>query len=97
LNQIDDELSKKYYFTAAVENGVTLEVAQAWVTEYLKTRSGSVEGLGGGVGGGGVVQESLPIYQACVCCLGPQEISKLRCIYVCSECESQIRGALKPK
>ena len=97
LNEIDDDLSKKYYFAAAVENGVTLEVAQAWLNEYFKTRSGSVEGSGGGVGVGGAIQEPLPIYQTCVCCVGPVEVRKVHYVPVCPECESQIRGALKPK
>lgn len=97
LDAIDDESFKKYYFTAAVENGVTLEVAQAWVSEYLKTRSGSVEASGGGLGVGGAIQEPLPIYQTCVCCVGPVEVHKVHYVPVCPECESQIRGALKPK
>lgn len=97
LNEIDDDLSKKYYFAAAVENGVTLEVAQAWLTEYFKTRTGNVEGSVGGVGVGGAIQEPLPIYQTCVCCVGPVEVRKVHYVPVCPECESQIRGALKSK
>ena len=97
LNEIDDDLSKKYYFAAAIENGVTLEVAQAWLNDYLKTRCGSVEGSGGGVGVGGQIQEALPIYQTCVCCVGPVEVKKVHYVPVCPECELQIRGALKPK
>lgn len=97
LNQIDDELSKKYYFTAAVENGVTLEVAEAWVNEYRKTRAGTVTNDAGGMGGIGPTQESLPIYQTCVCCVGPVEVNKVHYVPVCPECEREIRGALKPK
>ena len=97
LNQIDDELSKKYYFAAAVENGVTLEVAEVWVNEYRKTRAGTVTYDAGGMGGIGPVQESLPIYQTCVCCVGPVEVNKVRYVPVCPECEREIRGALKPK
>jgi len=97
LNQIDDELSKKYYFTAAVENGVTLEVAEAWVNEYRKTRAGTVTNDMGGMGGIGPTQESLPIYQTCVCCVGPVEVNKVHYVPVCPGCEREIRGALKPK
>jgi ParB family chromosome partitioning protein len=97
LNQIDDELSKKYYFTAAVENGVTLEVAEAWVNDYRKTRAGTVTDDTGGMGGIGPIQESLPIYQTCVCCVGPVEVNKVHYVPVCPECEREIRGALKPK
>lgn len=97
LNEIGDEAFKKYYFTAAVENGVTLEVARAWVSEYEKTRQGRVEGVEGGVPGGGAVQEPLPIYQTCVVCIGAVEVNKVRYVPVCPECEREIRGALKPK
>jgi ParB family chromosome partitioning protein len=97
LNEIDDDISKKYYFTAAIENGVTLEVAQNWVTEYFKTRSGSVGSSGGGMGVGDTIQEQLPIFGTCVCCTGPVEVNKIKYIPVCPECEPQIRGALKPK
>jgi len=97
LNEIDDDISKKYYFTAAIENGVTLEVAQNWVTEYFKTRSGIVEDLTGGMDPGSVIQEQLPIFGTCVCCTGPVEVNKIKYIPVCPECEPQIRGALKPK
>lgn len=97
LNEIDDEEFKKFYFASAVENGVTFEVAQAWVSEWRKSRSNTAYiSEGGGVGEVNV-QPSLPIYQACACCLGPQEISKLRLLYVCPDCEREVRGALKPK
>jgi len=97
LREIDDESFRNYYFTAAVENGVTLEVAKGWVNDYFKTKTGSVEGLGGGGPGDAPIQETLPIYQTCVCCVGPVEVNKVRYIPVCPECEVQIRGALKPK
>ena len=97
LNHIEDPEFKKFYFTSAVENGVTMEVAEMWLNDWRKTKAGTAYSDGGGVGVSGEIQESLPIYQPCVCCLGPVEISKLRMIYVCLECELQVRGALKPK
>jgi len=95
LNQIPDEVTKKYYFCAAVENGVTLEVAEAWVNDDRKTRAGSVTVEEGGVGEGVTFPDTLPLFRACMCCLNPVELSKLKMIYVCKECESQIKGALK--
>lgn len=97
LNQIEDPEFKTFYFTSAVENGVTLEVAEAWVNDWRKSKAGIAYADQGGRGAGVVFQESLPIYQPCVCCLGPVELPKLRMIYVCLECELQVRGALKPK
>ena len=97
LNQIEDEGFRKMYFTAAVENGATEEVAEAWVNDWRKSRANTAYDEQGGIGVSGQIQESLPIYQPCVCCLGPVELSKLRMIYVCRECELQVRGALKPQ
>jgi len=97
LNQIDDESFKKYYFTAAIENGITKEVAEAWLTDWMKSRSGTAYEGTGGLGPGGAVQESLPIFQTCVCCVGPVEVSKVRYVPVCPGCDKEIRGALKDK
>ena len=97
LSEIDDESWQNLYFTSAIENGVTVEVAQSWVNEYRKFRAADAGGTGGGMGVGGAIQEPLPIYQTCVCCVGPVEVSKVHYVPVCPECEPQIRGALKPK
>lgn len=97
LNDIEDESFKMYYFKSAVDNGITLEVAKMWVAEYAKTRSGKVEEYAGGGPGGVPVQDPLPIFQTCVCCVGPVEVNKVRYVPVCPDCEREIRGALKPK
>ena len=97
LNEIDDESWQNVYFLPAIENGATLEVAQSWVNEYRKFRGSSITDPPGGMGGVGAIQEPLPIYQTCVCCVGPVEGSKVHYIPVCPECEHEIRGALKPK
>ena len=95
LNRIVDPDFRGYYFRAAIENGVTVEVAEAWVNEYRKIKAGSAQEGAEGRGDLGVVGEPLPVFQTCVCCMGPVEGSKVRYIAVCPECEVQIRGALK--
>jgi ParB family chromosome partitioning protein len=97
LNEIDDVSFKNYYFTAAIENGVTLDVAQQWANDWRKTRAGPGSDPQGGMGVGGMVQEPLPVFQTCVCCLGPVEVNKVHYVPVCLDCEKEIRGALKPK
>ena len=97
LNQIEDEGFRKMYFTSAVENGVTREVAEQWLNDWRKTRAGVAYTELGGTGEIGAAQESLPIYQACTACLEPKELSKLKALYVCPDCARQIRGALKPE
>lgn len=96
LCEIEDESWQNLYYPCAIENGATVEVAQSWVNEYRKFKAVDVGGQDGGIGVLGQTQESLPIYQPCVCCLGPVELKNLRTIYVCRECESKVRGALKP-
>lgn len=95
LNQIEDPEFKKFYFTSAVDNGVTIEVAEMWLNDWRKSRAGAAYADQGGVGGGAPIQEALPIYQTCLCCVGPVEVTKVRYVPVCPECEKQIRGALK--
>ena len=97
LNKIEDAEFRNFYFTSAVENGVTLEVAEAWVNDWRKSRAGVAYADGGGQGVAGTIQEPLPIFNTCVCCLGPVEVNKVRFIPVCPECEKEIKGALKPK
>jgi len=97
LNEVDDSEFRNYYFAAAVENGVTLDVARAWVNEYKKTKAGNVQDGTGGRGDLGPIQEPLPVFQTCVCCVGPVEVNRVRYIPVCPECETQIRGALREK
>ena len=96
LNEIGDPGFKKFYFEAAVANGITVEVAESWVNEYRKTKSGTAYATEGGGDESGPIQVSLPIFGACVCCLGPVEVQKIKYIPVCPECDLQIRGALRP-
>jgi len=96
LNEVEDEDFKKYYFTAAVKNGVTLDVAKIWVDDWRKTKAGTFYEEGRGRGELGPIQEPLPIFQTCTCCIGPVEVSKVKYIPVCPDCEKEIRGALKP-
>lgn len=94
LMEVEDEEFRRYYFQIGVENGITMDVARMWVDDWKKSRSGSYYGGSGGEGGLGPAQAPLPIYQTCVCCLGPEEVNKMRYIGVCPSCEEQIRGAL---
>jgi len=95
LNEIDDPGFKKFYFDAAIANGITVEVAELWVNEYRKTRTGTAYAGEGGQGESVPVQESLPIYHACHVCLDPVDIRFIKYIPVCPNCERDSKGALK--
>lgn len=97
LNEIEDDEFKRYYFTAAIENGVTLDVARLWVNDWRKSKAGTFYSEGGGGGAVGPIQEPLPVYSTCFCCVGPVEVSKVKYVPVCPECIKQIQGALKAK
>jgi ParB/RepB/Spo0J family partition protein len=96
LVQIDDDEFRRFYFRAAVGNGITHSVADMWLNDWRKTRTGTAYEGGGGVLGEGGIQETLPIFGTCCCCTGPVDVTKIRYIPVCGACEPQIRGALKP-
>lgn len=96
LHQIDDEQFRVFYFKSAVENGITVEVAQAWVSDWKKSRAGVAYLDEGGDHATVGDQLSLPVFGTCQCCIGPVDLSKMTYVHVCAECKSQILGALKP-
>lgn len=96
LNKIEDEEFKKFYFASAVENGVTIEVAQMWLTDWRKTRTSTAYDSPGGGGDYAPSNEIPVVYGTCACCVGPVKTNELVYIPVCRECAGQIKGALKP-
>lgn len=97
LREIEDESFRRYYFTAAIDNGATSDVAEAWLNDWRKTQAGNAYAESGGVGPGVGVQESLPIYQTCYCCLGPEDVKTIKYVPLCVHCQTEVRGALVPK
>ncbi len=86
LSQIDDPEFRKFYFTSAVENGVTKEVAVSWLASYRQSKEAKyyAEGGGGGVQTG--LSADKPIYQTCGGCNGPVELKEIRYVPLCKEC-----------
>ena len=96
LVKIEDPEWRSYYFKNAVDNGVTFDVAQFWVNEYNKTRTGSGPESEGGMGVDVLVSEPTPVYGTCVVCLGPEDVTKLKYIPVCQSCLKEVKGILNP-
>jgi ParB family chromosome partitioning protein len=97
LNEIDDEIFRKMYFCSAIENGVTLEVAEQWVMDWKKTKlnlGSDYQGSGGELEAERVVP---PVFATCVACMGPVESTKVLYLPLCSGCVREVRGALRPK
>jgi ParB/RepB/Spo0J family partition protein len=90
LSQIDDPEFKKFYFTSAVENGVTKEVAVSWLAAYRQSKEARYYAEGGAGGGSSAITEDKPIYQTCGGCNGPVEIKEIRYVPLCPGCIKEI-------
>jgi len=97
LNRIDDDDFKRYYMTAAVENGATVEICEMWLDDYRKTKAGKYFDEGGGNPSPTGVSGSVVVYHTCSCCLGPVESNKVKYIPVCGSCEKDLKGFKAPK
>jgi ParB family chromosome partitioning protein len=97
LNEIDDEVFRKMYFTSAVENGITIEVAEQWVMDWKKTKLNLGPNDQGSGGEFQATREILPVFATCVACMGPAESTKVQYLPLCPECVREVRGALRPK
>ena len=90
LSQIDDPEFRKFYFTSAIENGVTKEVALSWLAAYQQSKEAKFYAEGGGGGPLGVVSADKPIYQTCNGCNGPVELKEIRYIPLCPGCLKEL-------
>lgn len=90
LSRVEDSDFRRYYLKAAVENGVTIEVAKRWLVDYENSRQAKFMDQGGGVGisasGGGVTV----IYHTCAGCHGPVPSEQVRYFGLCQECSKKM-------
>jgi ParB family transcriptional regulator, chromosome partitioning protein len=96
LNKIEDEAFRNLYFTSAVENGITVEVAETWVNEWRKSKAGAAYAEAGGGAALGSGETPTVIYGTCFACQGPVEVTKVQYIPLCPDCVKEVKGALKP-
>jgi len=97
LMKVDDPEFRKYYLRSAVQSGITLPVAQIWVSDYERSRMGKYYSEGGS---GGVPEPdtpNLPTYLTCFACHGSVDVKLVRNIGVCSECYRLIAFARAPQ
>lgn len=90
LIKIDDPEFRSFYFTAAVENGVTADVARKWVEDYRKSKDAKYYDSSGGGGVSTLASDPAPVYQTCAGCRGPVPADKMRYLGVCPECAKKI-------
>jgi len=91
LNAVKDETFRKMYYRAAIENGITVNVARNWVDDYKKTQIGNYYSEMGSSGVSSIDAEEKPIYRTCFFCNGPERIDKVKLIEICQECLKEFK------
>jgi len=91
LVQVEDPFLRKEWLRMAVENGITVAVAELWVSDYSKSRAGiRFDGVGD-ISEGELTSELKPVYVTCQCCHAPVEIRLAKQLIVCQECSKKVR------
>lgn len=94
LNQIPDGTAKSYYLSCAIDNGITVEVARQWKTEYNMQQIHKENDIQPG--------DSIPsvfldrkTFVACDTCGKPEDISQIKMIRICQCCMKKIKEVMQ--
>lgn len=90
LAEIEDEELQKYYINCAMEHGITVKVAEIWVSDYNATRAGKYYEEGRGVVQQELKIEAKPIYITCFRCHGAEEVMDVSSVQICKECFNEM-------
>ena len=93
LWRISDVGKMDYYLSFAVEHGVTVAVARAWVKEWKDSVRRSKTDIEGG-GHESSPLEERPVWLPCDLCHGPMKLGSEQVIRACPECSTLVRGAV---
>lgn len=93
LIQVDDPFLRGEWLRMAEENGITVAVAELWVSDYQKSKAGQRSVGVGDVGEGELEVVPKPVYVTCEVCLNPVEIRAARQVTVCVDCRKKVRHA----
>ena len=93
LWRISDIGQMEYYLSFAVEHGVTVAVARAWVKDWKDSLRRSQTDVGGG-GGDYSALESKPAYVPYDLCSGPMVLGSEKVLRMCPECYATLRSAV---
>ena len=91
LRKIDDPEFRRYYLEAAVQNGVTREVAQRWAADYEKSKQAKYYAEGGGMPVATFEGDIKPTFLTCAGCHGPVEVREARSYIFCAECQKELK------
>ena len=88
---VDDARMRSYYLQMGIENGVTTAVAELWLSEYGKSKAGTLFDSDTGDHSTAPVIESHPVFLTCGACLGPVDVQEARQVIVCPQCLLEIK------
>ncbi|NWG75978.1 MAG: ParB/RepB/Spo0J family partition protein, partial [Rubrivivax sp.] len=92
LIKVDDPFLRSEWLRMAVENGITVAVAEMWVSDYEKSRAGTrFEGIGD-MGESELNPEPRKVYVTCMVCSGAVEINQAKQIVLCKDCRKKVVG-----
>lgn len=91
LIEVDDPFLRSEYLRMASGNGITVMVAEMWVTDYLKSVAGKRYEDVEGAPGSDLEPIAKPVYVTCEVCLNPVEIRAARQVTVCLDCRKKVR------
>ena len=90
LIEVEDTFLRSQWLRMAVENGITVAVAELWVSDYQKSKAGTrFEGVVD-VGEGELNPEPKKVYVTCMVCSDPVEISQAKQIILCPGCRKKV-------
>jgi len=94
LNRIDNDRELHKCLRDAVNNGIKIETARLWVSDYLKSLTYEPSNVSNGSPLEPIITVK-KIYQACELCEKPVEIEDMKVIRVCQSCYNTIANNLK--
>lgn len=90
LIQVEDPFLRSEWLRMAVENGITVQVAELWVSDYQKSKAGKLfEGIGD-IGDAELNPEPRVVYVTCMVCSGAIDITQAKQIILCKDCRKKV-------
>ena len=94
LCTITDRTAFSYYLGVAIDNGITVEVARQWASDWKQSEVHKANDVKPGDSIPSVFLDR-PIYVSCDTCGGPSEIKDVKMIRCCPTCMKNIISTLK--
>lgn len=90
LVEVEDPFLRSQWLRMAVDNGITVAVAELWVSDWRKSKAGTRYDGVGDVPEEELLTEPKKVYITCMVCSDPVDINKAKQIIVCPECRKKV-------